>query len=159
MYGIAHIIPHRISAICDAEQNGRDQRDPNDNYWVAGGDLPPNQGFRVSMRHFESQTNDFLYCVVPKCPPLYATYGRRFCNYRHVNTGHILRTRNDYSLCTYPVSEALHVVVVGRALGLVDVRIDADARLVHAHQIVAARRAVAHQTVTGEGGRQVGAAG
>lgn len=48
---------------------------------------------------------------------------------------------------THPVAGALEIVVVGGALGLVDVRIDADARLVDAHQIVAARGALAHQAV------------
>lgn len=59
---------------------------------------------------------------------------------------------------THPVAKALQIVVVGGALGLVDVRIDADARLVHAHQIVTAGRAIAHQTVAGEIGRCLRAA-
>lgn len=46
---------------------------------------------------------------------------------------------------THPFPRALVVVVVGGALGVVDVGEDGRAGLVDAHQVVSARRAVAHQ--------------
>lgn len=45
---------------------------------------------------------------------------------------------------------ALDVVAIGRAFGLVDVRIDADARLVDADEIITARCALAHESVLGK---------